>query len=212
MKLNFDKAFEEGRTIETEYGTQTLKTHRIGNLVILTGFVVACDPFVNFDSLAFKTQIPVGTFPVILSVADFGDDQRVAYAKLQISDKSAVRWELALLPNQDINSLEEDEIFGYPVDAGTGCFMDVETAKTFSDKTDENFADFMIKAMEKNYVHTWDWANFTFEGTIGNLITFKSGFGDGVYASYFGFDENDEITCLVTDFALFDEEENYSGE
>jgi len=209
MQLNFDNAFEEGRTIETEHGTQIPKMRRIGDLVIPTGFVVACDPFVNFDSLAFKTQIPIGTFPVILSVADFGDDQRVVYAKLQISDNSAVRWELALHPSQNITSLEEGAIFGYPVDSGTGCFMDAETAKIFSDKADEDFADFMMKEMEKNYVHTWDWANFTFEGTIGNLITFKSGLGDGVYASYFGFDENDELTCLVTDFGLFEEEENY---
>lgn len=212
MKLNYDKAFVEGRTVKTDYGITVYRIHQIGDLVIPTGFIIACDPFVNFDSFAFKTQIPVGTFPVILSVANFGDDQRVAYAKLQISDKPAIRWELALLPNQDINLLEKGEVFGYPVDAGTGSFMDAETARIFSDKADEDFADFMIKEMEKNYVHTWDWANFKFEETVGNLITFKSGFGDGVYASYFGFDQNDEITCLVTDFALFEDQEVYSEE
>ncbi len=90
--------------------------------------------------------------------------------------------------------------------------MDAETAKIFTDRADEDFTDFMIKEMEKNYVHTWDWANFKFEETSGNLITFKSGFGDGVYGSYFGFDENNETTSLVTDFALVDERENYLEE
>ncbi len=105
MKLDFDKFFEDDKKIETEYGMQILKIHEIGDLVIPTGFVIACDPFINYNSQPFTMQIPTGTFPVVLSVADFGDDQRVAYAKLQISNKSAVRWELALLPNQDVNSL-----------------------------------------------------------------------------------------------------------
>lgn len=212
MKLDYDKAFIENREIATESGTTTFKIHQIGELIVSSGFIVACDPFVFYDDSAFKTPIPVGIYPVILSVAVFEDDQRIAYAKLKVSNESAVRWELALLPEQNADSLKEDEFFGYPVDAGTGCFMDAETAKVFSDTSNEDYSDFMIKEMEKNYVDTWDWANFNFNNSKGNLITFKSGWGDGVYGSYFGFDKDNNITCLVTDFVLFEDAEVYSEE
>ncbi len=48
-----------------------------------------------------------------------------------------------------------------------------------------SYSDFIIAEMEKNYVHTWDWANIKTEETTGNLIVFKSGLGDGSYPSLF---------------------------
>jgi hypothetical protein len=219
MQPDFSRAFIDGRTIETEDETVIFKMQQVCDLVVPTGFIVACDPFVFFDSVPFTTQIPVGTYPVILSIACFDNDQRVAYARLQISNEPTVRWEMALIPNQDINSLKTNEIFGYPVDAGTGCFMDAEASTVFLKKledevwTDENsYSDFMIKEMEKNYVHTWDWGNFKLDESVGNIVTFKSGLGDGVYASYFGFDANDKITNLVTDFTVIEDTEVYSKE
>lgn len=215
MKFNFSKAFLDGRTIETGDGPVTLKMHKIGDLIVPTGFIVACDPFVFFDSVPFTTPIPAGTYPIILSVADFpGSDQRVAFAKLHVSDQETVRWEMALLPDQDRGSLGEDEIFGYPVDAGTGCFMDAETADVILEKLenevwteDYSHSDFMISEMGKTYVNTWGWANFTLDETEGNLIFFTSGWGDGAYASYFGFDAEGKVTSLVTDFALIEDKE-----
>ena len=34
------------------------------------------------------------------------------------------------------------------------------------------------------------------------MVAFSSGFGDGRYASYWGFDEENNLTCLVTDFGV----------
>lgn len=216
MRPNFAKAFIDERTVKTEYGTNVFKTHYIGELIVPSGSIVACDPFVFFNSVPFATQIPVGAYPVVLSVADFNDDQRVAYAKLHISDRPAVRWEMALLPHQDASSLKEDEFFGYPVDAGTGCFMDSEAAsiflKKFEDEVfagDYSYSDFVIAEMEKNYVHTWDWANIKTDETNANLIAFTSGLGDGSYPSYFGFGIDGKITSLVTDFMVIDDKEVY---
>jgi hypothetical protein len=75
MRLNFARAFSDGRTVETEYETAVFKTHQIGELSVPSGFIVACDPLTFFDSVPFTTQIPVGAFPVILSVACFDNDQ-----------------------------------------------------------------------------------------------------------------------------------------
>jgi hypothetical protein len=37
-----------------------------------------------------------------------------------------------------------------------------------------------------------------------NIAMFESGWGDGFYASYFGFDEEGRVAALVTDFATID--------
>jgi hypothetical protein len=39
-------------------------------------------------------------------------------------------------------------------------------------------------------------------GTGANIVTFPSGFGDGLYASYFGLGVDGTAACLVTDFGL----------
>ena len=63
-------------------------------------------------------------------MAHFGDqDQRVAYASLKIGDGKAHYWEMALLPDQDITALEENHIFCYGVDSGTGCVMESAAAQ-----------------------------------------------------------------------------------
>jgi hypothetical protein len=36
-------------------------------------------------------------------------------------------WEMAVCEGQNIKDLKDEEIFGYPVESGMGCFMDLET-------------------------------------------------------------------------------------
>jgi len=59
-------------------GERTLIHRHVGNLHLPTGALVACDPFVNPDVAPFRTHLPHGTFPVVLSIEEYGNDQRVA--------------------------------------------------------------------------------------------------------------------------------------
>src|SRR5262249_17892115 len=162
------------------------------------------DPFVFPETAAFNVQLNPGRYPVVLSVAHFGDtDQRVAYASIRIRDGQPHHWELAVLPNQDVNALEPDHIFCYGVDAGTGCFMDLKASQALIERMndDEDYFQTLIAELEKTYVHTWSWANVEMDTkTNANLIAFSSGLGDGCYPSYFGFDEKENPLLLVTDF------------
>lgn len=74
-------------------------------------------------------------------------------------------------------------------------------------KLDENpqVEELLLAEMEKNVADTRDWCNFQIDSSH-NIIAFSSGLGDGVYPSYFGYDENNEICCLVTDFGLYEDE------
>ena len=58
----------------------------------------------------------------------------------------------------------------------------------------------MIAEMDKTYRHTWSWLDMKLGG--GNLIAFSSGYGDGSYASYAGFDSERHVSVVVTDFAI----------
>lgn len=206
MRLpDYSKLFVDGNTVDSVYGAVTLRSFEAGRLTLTTGRIVACDAFIT-ETTPYTTAVEPGTYPVLLSVAHFSDnDQRVAAAMLQISDRQPVAWAMALIPEQDIATLEEGEIFGYPVDSGTGCFMDVEAAEVLWSQ--EELEETLMHELDKTYVDTWSWANLAIEDSRSlNIIAFSTGMGDGLYASYFGFDEAHQVTCLITDFALFENE------
>ncbi|HXQ35368.1 MAG TPA: DUF4241 domain-containing protein, partial [Anaerolineales bacterium] len=207
--LDYSKLLQDGLELRTDWGNANLRCHKLGELVTPTGKIVACDPFMAPETSAFTLQFSPGRYPVVASVAHFGNrDQRVAYAALRIRDGQPHHWEMALLPDQDVDSLEPDYIFGYGVDSGTGCFMDQRASEVLTERmnADEDYFQVLIAEMDKTYVHTWSWANLEMDtSTNANLIAFSSGFGDGCYASYFGLDEKGNPMILVTDFGLFND-------
>jgi hypothetical protein len=207
---DFSKLFAEGKEVETEIGRVVLRLRPAGELTVTSGWVVACDPLTSPEVEPFTRPVPVGTFPVTLSVAHFEDgDRRVAGALVRFGAREPATWELALHPGEDLSELGEGEIFGYPVDSGTGCFMDEETARLVIDHADaEEFSDTLAAEMERTYEDTWSWANVEFDPDAGsNIVAFSTGVGDGRYASYFGLDADGEVVCLVTDFSLFEFEQ-----
>lgn len=189
---------------DEEDNVYNLYNHEIGNIRILDGNIIACDPFLFNNDLPFTTKFPIGTFPVQLSIAQINDDERVAFARIKFSEEIPFSWSLAVREGQDLLKLGENEIYGYGVDAGTGAFMDTSGAKEFMvylNEKDDNFM-LLIDDMKKNYKHTWDYLNW--EKNQTNVIMFKSGWGDGYYATYIGFDKSGNICRLVTDFVVLE--------
>lgn len=172
---------------------------------------MACDPFTSPDAEAFTVALAPGSYPLTLSIAQYeDDDQRVAGAMLQVMPRPAVTWEMALLPGENPDELDADEVYGFAVDSAVGCLIDHEAAQILIDKmeADEQYFEIIIRAMDETYVDTWSWANLTMNpATRANLLTFSTGMGDGLYASYFGRDANGRLVSLVTDFALFETDE-----
>lgn len=178
----------------------TLTQSKVGDLLLPTGQLVACDPFVFPETEAFSLSLPRGTFPVILSVAQMATDQRVAFATIRFRQTSTVCWEMMTVGDQDTSTLEQNESFGFAVDAGTGCFMDRSASLALDERMrlQDNFDVTMIAEMDKHYLDTWSWFEMKFSDA--NLIAFSSGYGDGVYATYAGFDADGELSVVVTDF------------
>ncbi len=132
----FEKAFQPNFSVESQApqsgGTKKaetvpFKTFDIGRLIIKSGQICAADPFVGIGATKPFTQaVPNGTFPVRLAVgfhpAGTVKDNRVAFARVDFSSAPVVRWSQALIEGQDPATLKPGEMFGYPVDAGTGSF------------------------------------------------------------------------------------------
>lgn len=193
----FEAAFQPDTKVA--YATISYTFHRlyIGQLKIESGKLIACDPIVMQDVSPFTQQFPLGSFPVHLAMAKTTDDERVAFSRILFSDKPVTRWEFALKPGQKPISLKDTSSYCYGVDAGMGVFIDSLANGVFALKDHAAWENVFLKKSEqsgyKGFVHE-------FEGH--SLASFSTGYGDGCYSTYIGFDEQDNVCQLLTDFGM----------
>jgi len=193
----------------------------LGEVAIPTGQIIVCDPLVYFhNSLPFNKRVKPGKYQVTVCIAQTKDSgDRYAVVKLEFSKNKATKWELAITDGQNVSELkDDDEFFGFPVDAGLGCFMDLQT-RQFLNEFDEDFMkknpngniyddlfadEFKKNALDQNDpADAGDWLNFYLPNQPElNVIMFHSGFGDGVYPSYWGTNDSGEICSLIVDFGV----------
>jgi hypothetical protein len=189
-------------------------------LNVPTGRIVVCDPLVGLGTKPLTKRVEPGRYPIKIYVAktkNSGD--RYAIAKLEFSEERAVKWVLATRDGEDVRKLKNDELFGFPVDAGLGGFMDYKSSieyesfsKNFLEKNphgniyDDFFADeFKKSANNPNDPNdVGDWVNFTFPNSDLNITMFHSGYGDGRYPAYWGINKQGETTSLIIDFFVLD--------
>ncbi|NTF43571.1 DUF4241 domain-containing protein [Rhizobium rhizogenes] len=179
----------------------------IGNVELTSGRIVASDPLVEPERSALVRTVTPGEYPVTLFEA-FG---RIAAASMRFAEGKPVRWELAVIPGQDINSLKGDEFFGYPVDAGLGCYMDADTYALIQERekqvqaekstSDINYYDDVLApelgANKDDYA-----MHRPISGKRGNVAIFSSGWGDGFYPVFWGLDAGGRPLVLFTDFGV----------
>jgi hypothetical protein len=197
-------AFSEDFTHTSDGQLYKFYAKEICMLEIKEGKIIACDPFLYNDDKPFIAEFPIGSFPVELAIARINTDERVGFARIRFADTKPVRWEMAVREGQDVTTLNSDQIFGYGVDAGTGAFMDTSGGKellAFLNKEYNNF-QILIDEFEATYQNTRSWLDWKQNGS--NAAFFSSGWGDGVYATYVGYDADDKICRLVTDFCVID--------
>ena len=180
----------------------------IGKLNVINGKIIALDAFEFTEPEApFQHLFPQGKFPVELAIATWGDDSRVALARIKFSKTDPIRWEAAIRDDEFIshNSLT------YGVDSGVGAFMDTASFDLYSETMQgegmegegtEYWED--LEAELNNCTDSIRWLVWRRKGK--NVIMFDSGFGDGSYFSYVGFDNEGQICRLVTDFGILSDE------
>ena len=206
-KIDLDAYFTENKI-----GKINLDVLNIGKVSFPTGKIIACDPLIELeDAPAYMQNIPPGNYNVDISVAlseKFGD--RYACVKVTINDNKPAYYDLGVIGNEDLDEeLEDDEYFGFCVDAGMGCILDKSTQSAFKEYWEQRcekeegidpYNDLFCDLLEESYDkypkyqrEGGDWLNWKVPETELNIPIFASGWGDGVYPVYFGYDDNDEI-------------------
>lgn len=199
----FNDAFTDGYTTTIDGRPATFRTQVLGTFRLPSGRLLACDPFLASDwDAPFVKPVPAGEFPVSLAIAAFGEDRRTAFARLEFSARPVVRWEMALVEGQDPSTLQPGEIFGYGVDSGTGSFMDLEAWRAFTARMaqDEGYSEQLVDDLDQEERPEW----LLLSSGPGSVAMFSSGWGDGVYATYWGYDAAGNLAAALTDFYVVD--------
>lgn len=206
--------FMAGESMAVDGGTLIRKD--AGELNLPGGQIVACDVVgpCNY-SAHFTTAVAPGKYPAAAFIKNFNDgDRRTALAAVFFSAAKAARWELAVTSRADPAELKAGEFFGYPVDAGTGGFMSAEAAAYYEKSIDWPSGGVVSRQLLNKFEEADKIKDYTPVINLVidskndlNLIAVHSGYGDGYYPSYFGYDADGRICCLVTDFLIFDEKQ-----
>jgi hypothetical protein len=160
------------------------------------------------------------------------NETRIAYAMLRLNQAPIVKWELAVINGQHPRESEGEIYgYGVDSGTGSFMDWDAakilydlanpnpveyeaarkigqekawELSSAALDRFEREFCDKVILAMNQNKkVGMAYWANHLVNDTKGgNIIAFSSGWGDGGYSSYWGYDAKGNIAALVTDFML----------
>ncbi|MGV0754517.1 DUF4241 domain-containing protein [Empedobacter brevis] len=191
----------------------------LGNYSFPTGEILVRDPLVYLtkEENPYFISIPTGVFPITVLVVQFEEDHyRYVGFRLKTKDTKAVLYTEALLGNEELQDVEEGEYFGFSVDAGLATIVDVATRDAYAafeqewqkNHPDGNiYDDYFAALFSQSYQDKpdfqregGDWIRFDIPNTNLSIPMIQSGFGDGVYPVYFGFDDHNEICEVVVQF------------
>ncbi|MEW2330736.1 DUF4241 domain-containing protein [Micromonospora chersina] len=184
--------FTPGARVEYNDRQLRLSARAAGRLHLPSGRLIAADPSsLDLDAKPFDVTVPPGTYPVSVGLATFVDDpghSRVTAARLDISDRPAVRWELALRDGQDPLDLGYRQFYGFGVDAGMACYVDADSADRVVDvwRTLDGLVEPRYRTTDSD-----------------DMVAWSSGWGDGAYPTWIGYDTSCAVTCFIADMLLF---------
>lgn len=190
---------EEYAILEQAISGELGATHAVCKLTCTSGKIVAADPLVNPDRAPCPQDVPSGTYEA--SVVIHEEDERVAFAILKISDGAVASWDWAT---------------SYGVDAGFGCYMDVDTQQVFLEVENKlaespDFCSYYDDVIDELTFGSDDFKGFLEhrpnDSKPNNIAWFESGWGDGGYDVFVGLDADGKVVCFVTDFQLYDEDD-----
>lgn len=191
----------------------------LGEVKLPTGRVIVRDPLVYLQSDAQPYFIPVpkGTFPLTVLVMEVDQDHyRYVAFRVKLSDKEAVQHTEALLGNEDLERFDPGEYFGFNVDAGLATIVDEKTKDAYcafeqqwmaSHPDGDIYHDYLAGEFKKSYENNpqyqrsgGDWINFAIPGTDLSIPMIQSGYGDGAYPVYYGYDQDGAICEIIVQF------------
>lgn len=193
--------------IETDFGKAILTKINVGTLKLKTGKLIATDPILLYDDQAFNIKVKPGDYPISAYVADFENGEKMtALSKIEFSKENPVKWIMALYDGENSNNLKNDEFLGFDVENGICAYMDEcvmeELDLLFEDDLEEY--ENSIRTSVKFSKKAFSYKDIPYGKNNCNILAFSAGWKEGTFPSYFGYDKNNKICCLVTDFMVLE--------
>lgn len=191
----------------------------VGKADFPTGRIIVADPLAFLPSKHYSPEleitIPKGSYPVDVAIyrnEDIGI--RMCTTRLKVKDTKAIKYVLAKPSKGNAVTNKNNEVLaGFPVDAGMMTICDAKVAdeyrefldKWYKENQDKNhyddyFAAFFAQSYEMFPAYQREGGDFiTWTNPIHNhnMVMVASGFGDGFYQSYIGYDENNDICEII---------------
>lgn len=185
--------------LENSTNRAPLMAYRLPDLWLPSGQVFAADLLLGGTNKPFTRAVPPGSHSLGLVTAQLEDDVRIAFAVVRFSAAPVQRWEMAVTEDQDVATLDANHRFGYGVDSATGCFGDPAAQELIHEifSLQRGFDEQIRGEMDKSNI---PWVHIG--SSVGSVAVFFSGYGDGLYSSYFGLDRDRNVAALVTDFEV----------
>lgn len=174
------------------------RSKSLGMLKVPTGKLLACDPIqMRPDADPLVYDFPKGAFPVELALLVDGNDTIVAMSRIRFSETAIAKWEVALHPGQEPLPVHSQAVYCYPVDAGLGVFVDQAAVIAFDALGESASMNLFMRLVDQPH-----YRGDIFAFGAYNLAEFCTGWGDGCYASYVGYDAAGNLCQLLTDFGV----------
>jgi len=210
-------AFKHGHKFKDDRATYKVQLKELATLYLPSGKVFAADPLTFHRVTPFDRSVKRGKYPVVISIADIKyaskkkgyDQERVGAVMVRFAKGVPVKWVNATRKGQKLSELEPGEAFGYGVDAGCGCFADPTAAEALEqlneiEVANNNWEGYLLgKVGDSLGAPTWGAQWTLVPKTKANIVVVHSGWGDGVYASFWGLSKKGAVLCLATDFGVY---------
>lgn len=184
---------------ETEITTYTFQTVNAGKLHVESGKLIASDPITTSSSMAFQEQFPTGDFTCELAVLKSGNyPGRVAFARIKFSEQEVEKWMCATMPGERPLPANDSLANCFTVDAGLGLFADSLSLKAILQLPDKQ-SDMLL--FPPHSVRPAFYGDISTSGKH-TLFVFQTGYGDGCYNTFIGYDKHGNICRLLSDLGV----------
>lgn len=217
--MPYDELFE----MKEIFGLKLFKLP-MGEVNFPTGEILVRDPLVYLkrEEQPYFQKVPTGKFSLETLVVEMAKDHyRYMASRVKFSKNKVVRYENAMKGNENLDDdfIQGESFFGFYVDAGLATIVDVKTRDAYCDfekswfdaqehpKECNIYDDFFAEEFKKSYQANpqfqregGDWINFTIPNTDLSVPMIQSGWGDGTYPVYLGYDDNNAVCEVVIEF------------
>lgn len=209
MYINYDVLnITNGNTkmIDTEFGRMQIERIKAGELKLPTGRIIATDPILMYDDECYSEHVKPGTYDVYIYVGKTENRKKqTVAAELRFNDNEPLKWEMALLKGESAKGFGHDEFMGYEVENGLGCFMDESVMELLDVMSEEELDKYEKELRNAVRANEYSCAELEIDKKgKGNIVTFASGWNEGTFPTYCGYDENKKLARLVTDFMVIE--------